>query len=363
MPHATSLGNPQDAEDDALIQEALDPQSTLDFDRDLDPGEKAVDAVDFGDLSDDDLADDDQGTSSAVVDGFQSSDIPLHAVQRGHSASPHSRPSGDDFDDLFGDESPPPKKRDEGENCAAQAAEASIIPHVVGNLVHRDFDEPLRAKTQDSQFSKEQQLQQELFALSQPALNAAERLPEPPANGEELLAALWPRFERDATPRFMDLLPPKKAKFVGKEIPKPPRPLNPTKLNLEIAPDQERAFRLTSAGSKRIREDVDKLGEVSISLNKLTDISSDGESCGDSDSENDEIHGVSWQDLQMLCEDWDLASITELDETPNWSNETRTKKLCNMPDGINGDGGLDPDLTYAAAKVIPHSCSEKNDTE
>ena len=59
MPHATEPHDVEADRDQALIERVLDPQNTeLDWTRELEPGEKADDAVDFEDIGGDDLADD-----------------------------------------------------------------------------------------------------------------------------------------------------------------------------------------------------------------------------------------------------------------------------------------------------------------
>ena len=67
MPHATGTQEDQALLDDQLIQQTLDNLDGVllpEQDRELDIGDKADDAVDFADLSDDDLADDEDAGHS-----------------------------------------------------------------------------------------------------------------------------------------------------------------------------------------------------------------------------------------------------------------------------------------------------------
>ncbi|KAL9098431.1 MAG: hypothetical protein Q9163_005907 [Psora crenata] len=331
MPHATSPQDDQDAQDDALIQQALDPQSQLDFSRDLEPGEKADNAVDFGDLDDDDLAEDeDEDALNFVGKAILSPKTRVYAPQSEDMPSFESTLAHDDFDDLFGEDTPSMPEGAELTTKAIRSVDESFRVTCITDEGHIPAQAPYSTtsarspkaslvhalspfadvEVRNASPSKEQQLQQELFALSRSGFSTTEDLPEPPENHEELLAVLWPRFERDATPRFMDLLPPKKAKYLGKPIHKKPKPVNPTKLNLELAYDQERVFRVSSGSSKRPREATEGSSIVCVHTEKHIENSSDDEISMSSDYENDGVRGISWHDFEILCEDWDAFSCT-----------------------------------------------------
>ncbi|KAL9123888.1 MAG: hypothetical protein Q9217_006726, partial [Psora testacea] len=328
MPHATSPCNDQGAQDDALIQQALDPESQLDFSRDLEPGEKADDAVDFGDLSDDDLADDEDVSGERVGQGIPSPTVRRDNALTEDLACFDSSIAREAFDDLFGEDAPSSPEggdlttkamqsvdetfRDSYDasesQMHAQALDSTAFAHSLQVISSQTFSRFTNSGVKNASLSKEQQLQQELFSLSRSGLATAENLPEPPENHEELLAALWPKFERDATPRFMDLLPPKKARYMAKQIPKPPKPVNLTKISLELAQDQEKSFRVSLSYGKRKHETMEIPGAVSIRSDSQTDESSDEDVDMDADHESNGVHGVSWQDFQILCEDWATLS-------------------------------------------------------
>ncbi|KAL6714653.1 hypothetical protein ACLMJK_008078 [Lecanora helva] len=341
MPHATNPADiANDENDDVLISQLInansgdgnDLQTSLDFQRDLDPGEKAEDAVDFGDLSDDDLADDEEINNTQA---FESGELE-HGDKNSARFEPFMQDEGlaslanrdntedDGMDDLFGDD----HSSQVGDYSHTAQEEEQNDPEVLfsnedQNLrlarelrtIEYSSDARKQASSQyapqdskDIPLSREQQLQMELFQMSRHGL---ERLPAPPENQEELLASLWPKFERDTIPKFMNLLPPKKARYVGKTVPRPPKPVHPTKINLEVARDEEKSFRTWPSSTRRSLEDTQTSNLVSIEQDIVDDNSSEDHVDTESDFENNTVGGISWQDLQIACEDWDAISIAQ----------------------------------------------------
>ena len=336
MPHAVLSTDAQDELDELLIQKALDPQNEFDFSRDLEPGEKADDAIDFEDIDDDDLAEDEDekktdsfSTQRVEVSGPSFEDeLGLTQDDNLPGLTSGSAPEADGYDDLFGDT--PSSPVDFGDGPGTKAGDtvgmsfdfeddlfsdplgtSTVVPSTeieehapVGESLFRPVDFGAKKAAP----SREELLQQELFAMSRHGLGSDDFVPPPPENQEELLASLWPKFERDTIPRFTDLLPPKKARFVGKTPLKLPKPVNPTKVNLDLAPDQEKAFKITASTGKRTHEDYQRQGLVEIVNINPTQSTSGDEIDVDSDFENEPVGGVTWQDFQILCEDWDIHS-------------------------------------------------------
>lgn len=353
MPHATEPHNVEDDRDQALIERVLDPQNTeLDWTRELEPGEKADDAVDFEDIGDDDLADDEEVDGERDLQGQSEEDVDTTSngldalMQDGdlYGSTSGNIQEDEGLDDLFAD----PQSPRDTDGGAGQ-------PHV--KLEHADdlFDfgdnEALTAQPQappaqetpsqplyspatgafkDAPLSKEQQIQQELFAMSRLGQSHFDVLPAPPENQEELLASLWPKFKRNTIPKFMDLLAPKKAHYTGMTNPKTPKPVNPTKISLELAQDQEKNFRVLSASNKRAYEDVEESGLVSIQAEIVNEKTNEENGDMESDLENDTTGGISWQDLQILCEDWDTRSLSD--------------SVASDEAGLNGDMFPKPDV-------------------
>ena len=337
MPHAVEPHSSEDARDQALIDQYLqnDPANTdnIDLNRPLEVGEKADDAIDFEDIGDDDLADEvdmgqdferqgDRDPGAITPSGL---DVFMHDGDT-YSATPHHSHEDEGLDDLFGDHASPPRDIDGSASQLQLKLEdaddlfdfddhelplAQSEPEPAQETQNPPLIPPTTLNVKDAPLSKEQQIQQELFAMSRLGQGNYDILPAPPENQEELLASLWPKFERNKVPKFMELLPPKRARYMGKSIPKAPKPINPTKISLELAADQEKTFKVSSTLNKRALEDMEELGIISVQQ-EAVDKKLDGENWDmESDFENDTIGGVSWQDLQVLCEDWDTRSLSE----------------------------------------------------
>ena len=343
MPHAERIKDAQDAADEVLIQQALslDPQNPLDLSRDLEVGEKAEGAIDFEDLSDDDLPDEDDNGAVSTRDVVHVKDT--FATPLGGSGPLDDTHVVADIDDLFGD--------DNVLNTDAGATIDPLVPRESLNepsMPLKTIDPPSSASTEalDQQTQKEQQMQQELFALSRASF-ATENLPVPPANNEELLNALWPKFERHDVPRFMDLLPPKKARYAARQIPKPPRMLNPTKITLELDMDQEKAFKLSQEHRKRTWQELQKPNLISFPADASSRSDSDSETDNESDTNSPTIHGVSLQDMQMLCVDWELSSNPDVSDV----------------EGLSGQSEESQDLHYLSAAATKNNKSRSSLTK
>ena len=341
MPHATSLEDLQEEADELLIQQALDPENPIDFNRELEPGEKADDAIDFGDLDNDDLAEDEGEVHSLqpdsgpdlghfLVDKDSSRDLDKYP-RNAHRVNPSNGGTGEDdgFDDLFGDMpsspvrgeysrdksqlsspsgSTSPRSEDGRSNHYSSAIAQELRSHQIQGFyegANRDPPLHISSSSKDAASWREQQLQQELFALSGSSLAGQDNLPPPPENQEELLLSLWPRFEKNTVPKFMNLLPPKRIRYTGKRPFKKPKILQPTKASLEIAQDQEKMFRLSLIPNHKVQDKLERSGVIGISSLPLTAEVNDGGKEVGLETEQDSVGGITWQDLQFVCQDWD----------------------------------------------------------
>ena len=339
MPHATSPHDSQEEQDDILIQQALDPENPVDFSRELEPGEKADDAIDFGDLGDDDLADDDDEddaqhtqTSRAANTDDSFGDLENFVQEEGlpeliHEIHPIG--DGDEFDDLFGDALSSPVNV-EDELTEDQLLTTPVVvdtpyglendrsetfpnmpsrqPQGTSPAQTQDIFRPLTTSSEGSLLSKEQQLQHELFAMSGSGSGMMDKLQYTGQYSKNQIAGIWPKFERDTILRFMDLIPHKIAHFTGKKPAKPPKSVQPTRLSLELAQDQEKNFRLPPTLSRTMQDDVDHLGIVTIQrVSEERDIDDSLEI--QSDYEFEPVGRVTWQDLQIVCEEWETKSV------------------------------------------------------
>lgn len=384
MPHATVVLQSGDDHDDILIQQVLDAPTTEDpfgLNRELEPGEKAEDAENYEDISDDDLADDDDAererrsqighadqsaASSKSLEAF-AQDVDFPALTNGNGLEDNVYD-----DDLFGEDLLSPVETNTGagkiqtghdqdslsdfdDRTSPQAQPVPLTTSPLSLQVEppgKSVSRPTTLGFKESPPSKELQRQQELLAMSRNGAMTTDGLPAPPENREELLASLWPKFERDTIPKFMDLLPPKRARYLGKSIPKQPKPVNPTKINLELALDQEKSFKVSSTPKKPKMEETSSQGIVTIQDDIVVEKDNEEDLDMDSDFENELIAGISWQDLQIVCEDWDARSTTGSLESEQVSS--RSPKI-SKPEAYE-DLDRNPDHGWPSAKVSPSQC-------
>ncbi|KAJ5105361.1 Transcription initiation factor TFIID subunit 1 domain of unknown function [Penicillium alfredii] len=340
MPHATqnpALEGEEDADFDNVMRQLNNYESgpNLDFlSRDLDVGEKADDAIDYEDFEDDDLPEEELASAPGLLPPEDSTQDPFANLG---AEEADSFPTGDDIfggpenglqapednlDDLFGEGplSPPPAGQvdhtkdlfeDDEPPLTSEPVELPPIPPAPESqpqpmVVEEENDFP----DDDSVISEEMdpvtlrawKLQQSLFAMSGVGMDNP---PAPPENHEELLQSLFPTFDRNTLPRWLELIPHKKAFYLGKQPLKPPKPVLPTKVNIELAPDQERVFR-TGQPNKRTL-DQDSLGLVMITeaAQEEEEPSEDFE-VGDMDVDEVLPGGFTIQDLRTICADWDI---------------------------------------------------------
>ncbi|OJJ45376.1 hypothetical protein ASPZODRAFT_134022 [Penicilliopsis zonata CBS 506.65] len=367
MPHATgpTAADAEDAEFENVMRQMNGPMNNdISFDflnRELEPGEKADDAVDYEDIDDDDdlpdeepasyrpgaaaedngIVDDQTVAGKDVSDGFD--DIFGDA---GGDAGDGQHAPEDDLDDLFGDgpDLPTGQEVDHTRDLFFDDEEdGSALPSVPEQIqVPPERDEIMEqaaaeageeeeeeddqaedgalsptAEDMDPALLRAWKLQQALFAMSS---NVMDHPPAPPENVEELLQSLFPDFDRKALPRFLELIPHKKAYFLGKQALKPPKSVVPTKVSIELAQDQERIFK---AGSQAQKRQLESEHHGVVHVIDATQEEEEGEDLkGDFDHDLDTNEvlpgGVTLQDLRVICTDWDtksdVASEMDIDE-------------------------------------------------
>ncbi|KAK2766294.1 hypothetical protein FQN54_007811 [Arachnomyces sp. PD_36] len=344
MPHATENPPPVDEDSDfnnLLAQLNAPGGQTFDFlARDLEVGEKADDAVDYEDFDDDDLPDEEDlpaETAPAVAelppsgggDDFMGDIESFLGVGEEVQQQPQAmeQEAGDDLDDLFGDvpSSPIDEKMEDANGLPPKTIDEELrpsTPEITPAPTKKSSppqpeapagDDAEPAPTDmDPATLRQYLLQQKLFAMSS---YGPDNPPAPPENHEELLSSLWPGFDRNAIPAFLQLLPPKKAHFIGKTPLKPPKPIVPSKIHLEIAQDQERAFRSSGRAPKRALE-ADSSNLVIIPPPVQEDEDPVIDMDGDIDMDEKLPGGVTMQDLQIICTDWDIKTPVPEEDIP-----------------------------------------------
>ena len=368
MPHATETGapEPEDTDFENVMRQMNGPlEGGMSFDflsRDLDPGEKADDAIDYEDIEDDDLPEEEaaalQGPTQNGVGVSEDQEMkdmlePEEADLFGDREDDQQvQAPEDDLDDLFGEGPSSPKPDQEvdptrdlffDEEMEDHKPPPPTLPepveppppepqpqpqHVAMGEEGReeelqedeDEDEAMTTNVEDMDPAslRKWKLQQALFAMS---AVGPDNPPAPPENSEELLHSLFPSFDRNVLPRFLELIPHKKAYFVGKQPLKPPRPVLPTKVNLELSQDQERAFKAGGQAFKR-NLDSEHFGLVPVTETPQDEVEEEEiREDLEHDLDSNEVlpGGVSLQDLQVICTDWDVqddASAMDIEEPP-----------------------------------------------
>jgi hypothetical protein len=302
--------------------------------RELETGEKADDAVDYGDISDDDLPEEEfeeQGDNSALqLSGTTIQDFSGDGFE------------GDGLDDLFGEEDGSPADLSFQENFPMHSIEShnegltgtddQVNQGKIGHPAFRSVEYGTAPVEEDD---PEVAMQLALFAASRHR-GTDDRLPPPPTTSKEIFEQIWPNFEPGKPPRFASLIPRKRAYFVPRVPLKQPKALVfSTKVNLDIAADQEKVFRLpvTTEPAKTAKQgEEEQAGIIYIAPSTEQEgDSSDEMDLDDFDAtnEHDNIGNTTWGDLQIACEDWDVASNATLSDM----EEIQT------PSDVDMDGG------------------------
>ena len=333
------------AQGDEEYRRALEGPEAVNFlqnlnERPLEVGKKADDAVDFEDIGDDDLAEDeDDGDDILAARPLPGNHNGLAGLGNDmHDELPLGADGMDeDIDQLFGEAPSSPVDTShrqhaghgnisfdfDDEDEAVGRRIGSVRDDMSPSQGHRGVAglaapdrglDPALMELDDEELS----LQQRLFAQSF-AHHDLGAVPAPPENPQELLEKLWPTFEKDMMPKFMELFPPKRARYIGKTPLRAPRPVQPTKIQLELAPDHEKQFKISAAGSKRSYGDSERQDMVIIEDPEQQRGGNEDELDLGSGSDDEPVGGVSWNDFQVACADWD---VPELSASPDASPET-----------------------------------------
>lgn len=326
LPSGNSPGGDDDMEnmfkslDPGALNEVLDDINS----RELVAGEKADNAVDYGDISDDD----DDLPDEEISEQDQAGDLGLDLSGTTIQDFSGDGFEGDGLDDLFGEDDSPADLSFQ-ENLPMNSIEQHT-QGLAGAGVMGSNDATMRSGFQSVDYGAPSLEEDDPEVAMQLALFAAarhrghdDRLPPPPTTSKEIFEQIWPNFEPGKPPRFASLIPRKRAYFVPRRPLKQPKSLTfGTKVNLDIAADQEKAFRLPAISdpTKTARQGEEEQGGiVHIAPGTGTEKESDSNDEMDVDdfdavNEHENIGNVSWGDLQIACEDWDVDSIATLSD-------------------------------------------------
>ncbi|KAF4995552.1 hypothetical protein FDECE_12751 [Fusarium decemcellulare] len=241
----------------------------------FDQSGKADDAEDFEDISDDDLPEEEEPSAGVSME------MPGLTDDGGTS---------NDADDLFGEgpsspdpilgpSSPAPHVRDADTGDDTQPIDASLsFPGI-------NFD-------------------------PEPHLDGANQDPDIPAPAEtveDLLKATWPAFKKGHILTWSELLPAKKAIWKEKKPLKKPKQLVTSKLTLDLAPDQEKLFRIPgpATAARKARQQEEK-GLVLCGEDQSDRAEDTVQFDIDQESDSETIAGFSLRDIELACEDWSV---------------------------------------------------------
>ncbi|KAI0383513.1 hypothetical protein F5Y04DRAFT_269818 [Hypomontagnella monticulosa] len=268
----------------------------------IDQTDKAVDAVDFEDISDSDLASDDGSNAPADT---RISQVPGLTEDEGTSHDTEF------MDDLFGGgpegendflpSSPPP-----ADNTVEQPAGGLTMPSKTPVVRERDVtDETWK----NMSFEERQRLNFPQYNLSidrwmNQMSNEGTSVQKAPENLEELLAQRFPGFEKHKVLYFNQLFPEWPAEYMYKDPPnkdRDPPEFVPTKLELELETDASKLFRvpettLNSGRPKYQYGDEDDWGLDAV------DAYSDN-----SETDDSPVGGFRLEEIATICEDWSAA--------------------------------------------------------
>ena len=272
----------QDAADDREIAKLLDQSQggtsgglKID-DTPFDQSNKADDAEDFEDISDDELPEEEPSAGASL-------EMPGLTDDGGTS---------NDADDLFG----------EGPSSPADVVMGAPSPGAqVRDVDTGDDTQPTDLALSFPGINFDQE----------PHINAADNqdpdIPAPAETVEDLLKAAWPAFKKGHILTWSEILPPKKAVWKEKKPLRKPKRLVTSKLTLELDADTATAFRVPGpqASEKRFRTDKpDSKGLIRCDWGSDDEEQDTVQFDLDQGSDSETVMGFSLRDIEMACEDW-----------------------------------------------------------
>jgi hypothetical protein len=332
MPHATEDWEREQAADDDLINQLLagsgqgnDDLAKLEEEmQNGQSGEKADNAVDYEDISDDDLPDEVDGESEAML-------------ANGHGQEQTEQPDNEvwgdgdgGFDDLFGDgemdlDLPSADPAFNGATQPDSQQPNTLEDDLFGDGQEFMPDEEPTQPTQPAEIDEAEldpatRAQLALFEaaakerndrLARGGLDVEAVVVDVPVSHQDKIDAYFLDFDRDEILNPTQMFMRRRAHYLNKAPTKVPAKVQPTRPTVELDADQERSFKLTSApqSRKRTNEEANDLGLLFIHRDERAEQDSDDNLDIVSLHDEDMIGGVSMQDLRVLCEDWDSLSV------------------------------------------------------
>ncbi|KAH9825939.1 Protein of unknown function (DUF3591) [Teratosphaeria destructans] len=368
MPHATEDeimgGMDSEVDEEAMVRQFLqnqDPEggAGLQFEGAIDQTDKADDAYDFEneDFDDDELPEEEQAGNKLDADSDNFEDAfavdPFSApatngFHTGEHASSDDLFGGEEHNDLFGEhlsspeqERQPvrpqaPPKRTGG--LALPSKSGLVLPGQAGTYrppppsqhrarppqqssasmaprPHQNGYAQMSPTSMDDSDDDDPEVvaQRKLFKAHENHLKGAEMQHATDEDWQRFFT-LFPEYSEHYNPRFTEIFPQRHVQYRGKVPLKPPKPVQPTKLSLDVLQDQERSFK-SSAAAKQGNELLNVSHIVYFQQAGVDDDASDDGLVQEYFSEDDVVGGLTIEDMALICQDWSVSDITsELDE-------------------------------------------------
>lgn len=270
----------------------------------FDQSGKADDAIDFEDLdlSDDDLPDEEEGHASNTAD------LPGLTDDSGTN----------DLDDLFGGDIPSSPIGD-GHDIFPSS------PRPLDADGDIDVDDQIHLGPSASASADGQQISALEFRRQLEEREAAAEVhqKEIPGEKEDKVAAakaLFPEFDQADNLFWLHFFKPRTAQWISKKPQKPPKPLIPTKLTLELDIDQEKLFRIAGPATTSVYQRIkDAEARGLVCLEEPEPIEQADLEVFDLDDETDSeaVRGFTLQDIATICDDWDaMIALGDTIDTP-----------------------------------------------
>lgn len=397
MPHAT--GDEMEIDEGSVIQQFLSGhgvEGNAEYPlHDIDQGGKAEDAVDYEDISDDDNLPEEEEATNHLDDTHAHQFFTQHGfgavAEPGRTNGYHEKEHASDelFDaeegnDLFGERfSSPEQERHSAASAPSHASRPTgglALPSKSGLALPgynggsqaatwaqkpRGSQAQHRPKSTSPPASRPNGFShmssaamgdsdEEDLAASDPLAAAQMRLFKEaahkgsgqtgPRGGEsdvdmDRFWSLFPGHEDHQNPKFTQLFPQRRVQYRGKVPLKPPKPILPTKLSLDLMPDQERSFR-SAASAKHGQGFTDNGNVIFFRQVAESDMeSSEGDAWSDYDP-HERIGGMTMEDLALICQDWDAPLSADEPMEGDWEAEERARPTKRQKQSI-----LDADLT------------------
>ncbi|KAJ5037500.1 uncharacterized protein L3040_007674 [Drepanopeziza brunnea f. sp. 'multigermtubi'] len=286
----------QGEEGELLFEHALNPMTSLDLRDTGDHGVKAADAQDYEDISDDDLPEEEQASGNVIDDAPGLTEVLID------DAPGNDDLFGDDDDDLFGDggrASSPFAPQEQEDQPQTPLTSGLSFPTLESQVEVQSQPEPQEP-------AEPEESAEYLYKLNFNTDDDHDVWTE--EQKEKWTAENYPDFQKGEIINFTSFFPPKEAYFIPQIPDKLPKPLHPTKVSLNIAPDTEKLFRTPGPAQSdkytRMAEDEAK-GLVSIIEDSEEEEGSDDEFDFSPISPTSTVGGFTMMDLQVICADFE----------------------------------------------------------